>query len=294
MRPKSHSSLARCNPASTTTHPLTTDPTMTATAAQGICMKTTGVHHVSLRSTDLERSRIFYIERLGFPLLFANEELFLFLAGSTAVGLRGPTADTRSDDHFDPFRVGLDHVALGCTEPVELHRVAAALTEAGIEHTGVKTDSLLQKDYLAFRDPDGIKWELYSADDVQGARREALREAADAYFAGLRRRDFDSIPYADDVVFRAPIVPGGSANALRGRHTVHDVWWQPLAPALEGVAIDIVEYYVNADGTAISVAAEISLSAANVTLRVVDRFKVDANGRIIEQENHFDPRAVTG
>jgi glyoxylase I family protein len=270
------------------------EPTMTATATQGICIKTTGVHHVALRSTDLERSKVFYLERLGFPLLFATDELFLFLAGGTAIGVRAPTADTRPDDHFDPFRVGLDHVALGCTDPAELHRVAAALTEAGVEHTGVKTDSLLQKDYLAFRDPDGIKWELYSADDVEGTRRATLRAAADAYFAGLRRRDFDSIPYADDVVFRAPIVPGGAANPLRGRQTVHDVWWQPLVPALEGVAVDILEYYVNADGTAISAAAEISLPAANATLRVVDRFRVDVNGRIVEQENHFDPRPVTG
>jgi hypothetical protein len=26
------------------------------------------------------------------------------------------------------------------------------------------------------------------------------------------------------------------------------------------------------------------------TLRVVDRFKVTADGRIVEQENHYDPR----
>ena len=43
----------------------------------------------------------------------------------------------------------------------ELRRVTQALTEAGIKNTGVKTDATLHKDYVAFKDPDGIAWELY-------------------------------------------------------------------------------------------------------------------------------------
>jgi len=266
---------------------------MTVTARQGIKMKTTGVHHVSLRSIDLARSKVFYIERLGFPLLLEIEELFLFLAGGTAIGVRGPSPNTPPDDAFDPFRVGLDHVALGCTDPLELHRVAAALTQAGVEHTGVKTDALLHKDYLAFKDPDGIKWELYSADDPEGSRRATLRATTDAYFAALARRDFDAIPYADNVVLRAPVVPGGGANPLSGRETLRTVWWQPLVPALDGVTVNVIDYYVNADATAVCVTAEVILPVAKATLRVADRFTVDADGRITEQENHFDPRAVT-
>jgi glyoxylase I family protein len=266
---------------------------MTATATQGICMKTTGVHHVSLRSTDLERARVFYIDRLGFPLVLETGELFLFLAGGTPIGVRGPAPNTSPEDVFDPFRVGLDHVALGCTDALELHRVAGALTQAGIERTGVKTDALLQREYVAFKDPDGIKWELYMADDPEGTRRATLRSAADAYFAALARCDFDAIPYADDVVLRAPLVPGGAANPLSGRETLRTVWWRPLVPALEGATVSVIDYYVNADATAICVAAEITLPVAKATLRVVDRFRIGADGRITEQENHFDPRAVT-
>jgi glyoxylase I family protein len=266
---------------------------MTATAMQVINIKTTGVHHVSLRSTDLARAKVFYIDRLGFPLLLETGELFLFLAGGTAIGVRGPAPNTPPEDAFDPFRVGLDLVALGCTEALELHRVAAALTQAGVEHTGVKTDALLQKEYIAFKDPDGIKWELYTADDAEGARRATLRSAADAYFAALAARDFDAIPYAEDVVLRAPLVPGGAANPLSGRETLRTVWWKPLVPALDGVTVSAIDYYVNADATAICVAAEITLPVAKATLRVADRFRVGADGRITEQENHFDPRAVT-
>ena len=83
------------------------------------------------------------------------------LAGATAVVLRGPDARTPAGDIFDPFRVGLDHVALACADEAELARVASALSTAGIENTGVKLDPTLGKKYIAFKDPDRIAWELY-------------------------------------------------------------------------------------------------------------------------------------
>jgi len=52
-------------------------------------------------------------------------------------------------------------VALACTTEAELERVATALSQAGVENTGVKTDPTLNKKYVAFKDPDRIAWELY-------------------------------------------------------------------------------------------------------------------------------------
>jgi len=121
----------------------------------GIDFKTPGIHHIALRSADLASSKRFYAQTLGFPVILEVENLFVFLAGSTAVGVRGAEAD--------PFRVGLDHVALACSEEVELERVAAALSKAGVENTGVKTDPTLNKRYVAFKDPDRIAWEFYMA-----------------------------------------------------------------------------------------------------------------------------------
>ena len=132
-------------------------------AIEPVNIQTAGVHHVSFRCADIARSRLFYIERLGFPLLMETPELFLFAAGATAFGVRAPAPSTADGDAFDPFRVGLDHVALACADAAELRRVATALTAAGVENTGVKTDDVLGKDYVAFKDPDGIKWELYMA-----------------------------------------------------------------------------------------------------------------------------------
>jgi catechol 2,3-dioxygenase-like lactoylglutathione lyase family enzyme len=126
-----------------------------------IGIKTTGAHHIALRSTNLERSKSFYTETLGFPIILEGSNIFLFLAGSTPFGVRGPEAATAQNDKFNPFRVGLDHVALACDDEVELERVAGALSEAGVENTGVKLDETLGKNYVAFKDPDRIAWELY-------------------------------------------------------------------------------------------------------------------------------------
>lgn len=128
-----------------------------------INIKTSGAHHIALRSTDLERSKRFYAETLGFPIIKEAPGLFLFSAGNTAFGIRGPEADTPNGDKFNPHRVGLDHIALGCEDEAELERVAAALKEAGVENTGVKLDETLGKRYVAFKDPDRIAWEFYMA-----------------------------------------------------------------------------------------------------------------------------------
>lgn len=126
-----------------------------------INIKTPGVHHIALRSADFERSRKFYTETLGFQVVKEVPGLFLFLAGGTAFGVRGPGEASSEGDQFSPFRVGLDHVALACEDEAELERVAAALQEAGVENTGVKLDETLGKRYVAFKDPDRIAWEFY-------------------------------------------------------------------------------------------------------------------------------------
>jgi hypothetical protein len=126
-------------------------------------------------------------------------------------------------------------------------------------------------------------------------RREELRAVAEGYFEALRRKDFSLIPYDDRVTLRAPLTPGGVNQPLIGKEALHAQWWQPLAPALEGVQIQVLDHYVNDSLTSIVAEAEITITIVDppVTLRVADRFTVNAAGRIVEQENHFDPRDVT-
>ena len=127
-----------------------------------IDIATSGVHHIAIRVTDMARSRDFYLRKLGFKAVLDMPELMIFFAGTTAIAIKGPEGKVSASDQFNPFRVGLDHIALGCDERAELERVAAALNADWIENTGIKLDETLQKDYVAFKDPDRISWEFYS------------------------------------------------------------------------------------------------------------------------------------
>jgi catechol 2,3-dioxygenase-like lactoylglutathione lyase family enzyme len=123
--------------------------------------RTSGVSHLALRVSDLQDARQFYEGTPGLPVILEADGVFAVMAGRTLVALRGPTGETPAGDSFNPFRVGMDHVALGCSDVNELNRVAKALQHAGVKNTGVKDDELTGKKYVAFKDPDNISWEFY-------------------------------------------------------------------------------------------------------------------------------------
>jgi hypothetical protein len=123
-------------------------------------------------------------------------------------------------------------------------------------------------------------------------RKEVIRRAVDAYFEGLGKKDFDLIPFSDDVELRAPLAPGGVHNPIHGRDAVRAVWWEPL-PGLLGTVRRGSVYFDDELTGAIAEAEIEVLVDPPVILRVADRFNVDEAGHITEQENHFDPRDVT-
>lgn len=134
-----------------------------------------------------------------------------------------------------------------------------------------------------------------SQEAAAAGRREQLRNIADGYFEALRRKDFSAIPYDDNAILRAPLAPAGVNHPLAGKDALYSQWWIPLEPALEGVEITVLEHYFNDALTAVCSEATIMLNVVSppATLRVADRFTVNAAGKITEQENHFDPRDVT-
>jgi glyoxylase I family protein len=134
-----------------------------------IVPQTAGVHHLTLRSTDLARARAFYGGTLGFPVVLETHDSFVMLAGNTVLVIRGPESRTAPGDRFDPFRVGLDHIALACASETELERVAAALRLGGVPSTALRVDPVLQRRYVAFKDPDGIAWEFYMAPEMSAS-----------------------------------------------------------------------------------------------------------------------------
>lgn len=121
---------------------------------------------------------------------------------------------------------------------------------------------------------------------------DQLHQLARAYVLdGLGKGDFDAIPYTEDACLRAPLCPGGCGVPLVGRAILREKWWAPLPQLVAGV--EVLDTYVNRELTAVTVEFLCHIRQPACTLRVVDRFKVNADGRITDQENFFDPRDVT-
>jgi catechol 2,3-dioxygenase-like lactoylglutathione lyase family enzyme len=238
-----------------------------------IGITTTGIHHLALRSTDLTRARAFYGGTLGFPVVLETPALFICLAGETAIAIRGPEAITVPPDRFDPFRVGLDHVALACRTDAELSRVAGALAAAGVTSTGVKLDAVLQRRYVAFKDPDGIAWEFYMAPAV-------AIEVVERYLNGLATGNVDDVPFAPDVTFESPVAP-----KVSGREAVIDAL-RAMLPLIRGVHVR--DHVAEGD----FVASRFELLTSYGPIEVFDRFRV-VNGLLTEIHPYYDPRVIT-
>jgi catechol 2,3-dioxygenase-like lactoylglutathione lyase family enzyme len=237
-----------------------------------IAMTTRGVHHVALRSTDLIRSRRFYAETLGFPIVLDTPAIFLFLAGQTAIAVRGPDTQTPDADVFSPFRAGLDHLALACADERELERVAAALAAANVDNTGVKLDPTLNRRYVAFKDPDRIAWELYMAPNANVV-------TVSKYFDGLRQKSVDEALFAPDVRVEGPLGP-----ALHGATAVRELL-QGLFPTLTGVRVQ----QMLSDGDHVAVRSE--HDTVHGTIPAFDWFRL-VDGVIVEVRPYYDPRSM--
>lgn len=135
------------------------------------------VHHVRMAVTDVERSKAFYTEVLGFQVAVDgppppdddNYDVIVdSLQGGVILmhqgmffGLR-PVDDerARASDRFDPFRVGLDHISFSVPTRADLDAAAKLLDERGVDHGPIRDLAPLGLSFLAFFDPDGIALEL--------------------------------------------------------------------------------------------------------------------------------------
>ncbi len=119
------------------------------------------------------------------------------------------------------------------------------------------------------------------------ARRTQLKGISETYFAALAKGDVSGVPWRDDVVVRSPLAPEGLEVPVRGKAAVIQ-WFESLYPVLGETRV--IQHYFSADLTEIATRADVGITDPPCFLRVVDRFTVDAEGRISEQENHYDPR----
>jgi catechol 2,3-dioxygenase-like lactoylglutathione lyase family enzyme len=136
-------------------------------------VETTGLHHVRVTVTDLERSKAFYTEVLGFAVAAESpgtpddpatrsdpEQLYggvVLITNGMLFGLR-PVAP--AGDRFDSERVGLDHISFSVGARTDLDEAAHRLEERSVPHGQVQELAAFGIAILSFQDPDGINLEL--------------------------------------------------------------------------------------------------------------------------------------
>jgi glyoxylase I family protein len=131
-------------------------------------MRSTGVHHVDLVVSSIERSLPFYRELLG-PLGFhrigevegeRGETIWYFSGPGTQLGLR--EAQTTDEQSHDRYRVGLHHLAFEASSRAAVDERAQWLRNQGAEIESEPQEYGYMPGYYAvfFYDPDGIKLEI--------------------------------------------------------------------------------------------------------------------------------------
>lgn len=125
-------------------------------------MKFDHMHHVAIIVSDYEKTKEFYVEKLGLPILrdnprpdkgdrkldlqFGDGELEIFVV---------PDAAARPDS---PQTLGIPHLAFRVDN---IQEAAADLAAKGIACDPIRMDPYSQKPYMFFHDPDGLPLELH-------------------------------------------------------------------------------------------------------------------------------------
>ncbi|CAN5571719.1 VOC family protein [soil metagenome] len=126
-------------------------------------MKISGVHHVALICSDYERSKKFYSETLGFPIIAEtyraerqSYKLDLAVAEGFALELFSfPEPPSRPNA---PEACGLRHLAFAVAN---IEETVAELEGLEIRVEPIRVDALTGGKYTFFADPDGLPLELY-------------------------------------------------------------------------------------------------------------------------------------
>jgi glyoxylase I family protein len=120
------------------------------------------IHHIAIICSDYERSRAFYRDILGFPVLRevwrAERESWKcdLDAGNAQIELFSfPTPPARPSR---PEACGLRHLAFLIDD---IDAEVARLTAAGVECEPIRIDPYTDQRFTFFTDPDGLPLELY-------------------------------------------------------------------------------------------------------------------------------------
>ena len=119
-------------------------------------------HHIAIISSDWEKAKDFYIDKLGFELTrevwrpAQNDYLRMLSLGETTLELFiRPDAPQRVNN---PEAMGLRHLAFRVEDAVA---AAAWLNSRGIETEPIREDLVNGGKFTFFRDPDGLPLEIH-------------------------------------------------------------------------------------------------------------------------------------
>jgi len=131
-------------------------------------VRSTGVHHVDLVVSSIERSLPFYRDLLA-PLGYhgisevegeRGETIYYLWGPGTSIGVR--EAQAKEAGQHDRYAVGLHHLAFEATSRAAVDERAQWLNENGAEIESGPQEYAYDLGYYAvfFYDPDGIKLEI--------------------------------------------------------------------------------------------------------------------------------------
>jgi len=129
---------------------------------------------------------------------------------------------------------------------------------------------------------------------TQDDRKQRLIDVVHTYIRAIATRDFDVMPYSEDVTLRSPFTREGVRRQLRGRDEVYREWWKGLvldSPERE-VDFQITDLFFNDALTSVMAEMVITdhLLTPPVRLWAAERFTVNEDGDVTDQINHFDVR----